>query len=121
MRAGVETLDLLDDQAYRRLEETSARLQSGLDAAAVAAGVQLTSNRVGSMMTAFFGVDRVTDYRSAAAADTERYGRFFHAMLAGGVYLAPSQFEALFPGLAHTYADIDATIEAASQAFASLG
>ena len=120
MRAGVETLALLDDEAYRRLEQLSERLQSGLTQAAATAGVQLTANRVGSMMTTFFGVDRVMDYRGAAASDTETYGRFFHAMLKDGVYLAPSQFESAFVGLAHTDADIDSTIEIAAAAFGSL-
>ena len=113
MRAGIETLDLLDDAAYARLETLSSRLQEGLDTAAREAGVAMTSNRVGSMMTGFFGPDPVTNYSGATACDAERYGRFFHGMLEEGVYLAPSQFEAAFVSLAHTEDDIDATIEAA--------
>jgi glutamate-1-semialdehyde 2,1-aminomutase len=114
MRAGIETLDLLDDAAYDRLETLSARLQAGLDRAAKDAGVAMTSNRVGSMMTGFFGAHPVTDYAAAAACDAERYGRFFRGMLDSGVYLAPSQFEAAFVSLAHSEQDIDDTIAAAT-------
>ena len=59
----------------------------------------------------------MTDYASAKQADTQAYARFFHAMLDRGIYFAPSQFEAGFVSLAHTEADIDATIEAAATAF----
>jgi glutamate-1-semialdehyde 2,1-aminomutase len=69
------------------------------------------------MFTGFFSASPVTDYASAKQADTRRYARFFHAMLERGVYFAPSQFEAGFVSLAHTEADIDATIKAAADAF----
>jgi glutamate-1-semialdehyde 2,1-aminomutase len=68
------------------------------------------------MLTAFFCAAPVTDYATAKRADTARYARYFHAMLARGVYLAPSQFEAAFVSLAHTEADIDATVKAAAEA-----
>jgi len=71
---------------------------------------------VGSMLTAFFCAAPVTDYATAKRADTARYARYFHAMLGRGVYLAPSQFEAAFVSLAHTEADIDATVKAAAEA-----
>jgi glutamate-1-semialdehyde 2,1-aminomutase len=117
MRAGIETLDLLDEPgAYARLEELSAELERGLRAGADAAGVPLTINRVGSMMTGFFNDGPVTDYAGAAASDTERYARFFHAMLRRGVYLAPSQFEAAFVSLTHGEAELAATAEAAREA-----
>jgi glutamate-1-semialdehyde 2,1-aminomutase len=120
MRAGLETLELLDDDAYRRLEQLSARLQDGLSGAASAAGVALTSNRVGSMSTAFFRDGGVSRYADAAASDTDRYARFFHGMLEAGVYLAPSQFEAAFVSLAHSEDDIDATIAAARSVLETL-
>ncbi len=120
MRAGLETLDLLDDDAYRYLERLAGRLQNGLARAATKAGVAMTSNRVGSMMTAFFRSGDVTNYTDAAASDTERYARFFHGMLERGVYLAPSQFEALFVSLAHTEEDVDTTIAAAAAVLAAL-
>ena len=70
-----------------------------------------------SMMTTFFRKDAVERYADAAACDTETYGRFFHAMLQRGVYLAPSQFEAAFVSLAHGPAEIDTTLEAAAESF----
>lgn len=121
MRAGIETLDLLDAPGgYEKLEQTSARLQEGLDSAAADAGVPLRSNRVGSMMTGFFVDGEVTDYASAARSDTARHAAFFHAMLEAGVYLAPSQFEALFVSLAHGEEEIDRTVDAARTALARL-
>jgi len=121
MRAGIETLRVLDEPgSYERLEELSARLERGMAAAASEAGVPVTSNRVGSMMTLFFTGRAVTDYTGAAAADTERYAKFFHGMLRRGIYLAPSQFEAAFLSLAHGEAEIDATIEAARAVFREL-
>ena len=69
------------------------------------------------MFTGFFCPEPVTDYASAKRADTQMYARFFHAMLERGVYFAPSQFEAGFVSLAHTDADVDATIDAAAIAF----
>jgi glutamate-1-semialdehyde 2,1-aminomutase len=120
MRAGLETLDLLDDDAYRQLELLSERLQSGLARVATKVGLSMTSNRVGSMMTAFFRAGDVINYTDAAASDTERYGRFFHGMLERGVYLAPSQFEAAFVSLAHTEEDIDTTIASAESVLETL-
>jgi glutamate-1-semialdehyde 2,1-aminomutase len=84
--------------------------------AADKAGVPLTLNRVGSMLTAFFCAGPVRDYAGARAADTARYARFFHAMLERGVALAPSQFEAAFVSLAHGEADIDLAARAAAHA-----
>jgi glutamate-1-semialdehyde 2,1-aminomutase len=114
MAAGCATLDQLTrPENYERLDALAARLQAGLAGAAAEAGVALTVNRVGSMLTPFFHAGPVTDYQSAKACDTARFGRFFHAMLERGVYLPPAQFEAAFVSLAHTEADIDATIQAA--------
>jgi glutamate-1-semialdehyde 2,1-aminomutase len=83
--------------------------------AARRAGIPVTLNRVGSMMTAFFNAGPVTDYASSVASNTKRYAAFFHAMLSRGVYLAPSQFEAAFVSLVHEQADIEATAEAARE------
>jgi glutamate-1-semialdehyde 2,1-aminomutase len=80
----------------------------------------VTLNRVGSMLTAFFTADPVRDHAGAARSDTARYARFFHGMLERGVYLAPSQFEALFLSLAHGEAEIDSTIEVARAVFRQL-
>ncbi|HKQ62034.1 MAG TPA: glutamate-1-semialdehyde 2,1-aminomutase [Candidatus Polarisedimenticolaceae bacterium] len=118
MRAGIETLELLDEPgAYEKLERTSAQLEAILAGAASEAGVPVQLNRVGSMLTLFFARAAVTDQASAAASDTERYAAFFHGMLARGVYLAPSQFEALFVSLVHGPAELQATAEAAREVF----
>ncbi len=121
MRAGIEMLDILSEPGtYERLETVSAHLASGLESAARAAGIPATVNRVGSMLTAFFTPGPVTDFASAKSADTGRYGRFFHAMLAEGVYLAPSQFETAFVSTAHGEAEVDATVRAAGIAMRRL-
>ncbi len=96
---------------YKRLDTITAQL-----AAAAPDGV--TVNRVGSMMTWFFTAVSVDDYTSALTSDRERFGRFFHAMLDRGIYLPPSQFEALFVSAAHSDEDIARTIEAARESWA---
>ena len=117
--AGLVTLRALREPGvYDRLETLGARMEAGLVSAAEKAGVAMTVNRVGSMMTAFFCRGPVTDYESAKTADRERYARYFHAMLARGVYLAPSQFEAAFVSLAHREADLDEAARAAADAMA---
>jgi glutamate-1-semialdehyde 2,1-aminomutase len=116
--AGLATLRALADASvYARLEALGARMARGLEDAAARAGVPITVNRVGSMLTAFFTDAPVTDYASARRSDTKRYARYFHAMLERGVFLAPSQFEAAFVSLAHAEADLDAAADAAASAF----
>lgn len=117
--AGLATLRALAEPGfYDRLEATSAALADGLAAAAAEAGVPLVINRAGSMFTAFFCDQPVTDYDSAKRSDTQRFGRFFWAMLERGVYLPPSQFEAWFPSIAHDAAAVDQTLAAAREALA---
>ena len=112
--AGLATLEtLMDDPPYARLEARAAALAQGLAEAARAAGIAVQQNRVGSMQTLFFTSTPVCNYATAKTADSKRYARFFHGMLAQGVYLAPSQFEAGFVSTAHTDADIRQTLEAA--------
>lgn len=121
MTAGLLTLRRLHDQkVYQQLEAHSARLCDGLAAAASEAGVATITNRVGSMWTTFFTSEPVTNWATANQSDRELYGRFFHAMLAEGIYLAPSQFEAGFVSVAHTNLVIDETIEAARKAFRTI-
>jgi len=121
MQAGIETLKILDEPgSYEKLEEMAARLERGLDAAATAAGLKVTLNRVGSMMTGFFNDAPVTNYAGAAASDTDKYAKFFHGMLRRGVYLAPSQFEAAFLSLAHGEQEVDETIESAEKVLRDL-
>src|SRR5438094_2881255 len=116
--AGIETLKLLKKPGlYRQLEERGRLLSHGLTEAAQEAGVAVTFNRVGSMMTTFFTPGPVTDYASAKKSDTEAYARFFRSMLEQGVYLAPSQFEGAFLSTSHTTADIAKTVKAARTAF----
>lgn len=119
--AGIETLKRLKAPGvYRKLEEGSAALTDGIGKAARKAGLPLTQTRVGSMMCSFFTKGPVTDWKTAKQSDTKTYAKFFHGMLEGGVYLAPSQFEAAFLSTAHTPEDIDQTIEAARNVFKSL-
>jgi glutamate-1-semialdehyde 2,1-aminomutase len=119
--AGMKMLELLRRPGtYEALERAAAQLVDGLGAIARERGVPLVAHRVGSMFTGFFTAADVVDYTSAKQCDTARFGRFFHAMLDGGVYLAPSQFEAAFVSTAHDGRAIDRTLEAARRAFATL-
>jgi glutamate-1-semialdehyde 2,1-aminomutase len=119
MTAGLVTLRRLRDKTvYTTLENSSRRLCDGLAQAAQSAGVTTVTNRAGSMWTSFFTNEPVIDWDSANKSNRETYGRFFHAMLDAGVYLAPSQFEAAFVSLAHSDEIIEETIEKARQAFA---
>lgn len=116
MAAGLATLRALRvEPPYERLEALSARLAEGLDRAATDAGVPHVIQRVGSMLTLFFNGEPVHNYEDAKRSDTKFFGRFFWEMLARGVYLPCSQFEAAFVSAAHTDADIDATLSAASE------
>jgi glutamate-1-semialdehyde 2,1-aminomutase len=110
MAAGLATLTLLrEPDAYDRLEQTSAALEAGLQ------GPGVTVNRVGAMLTAFFHPGPVCSFADAVASDTDRFARFHAHMLARGVYLAPSQFEALMPSLGHTPEQVERTAVAAAE------
>jgi len=104
---------------YEHLERTSAALAEGLRNAAEAAGLcqKVCFNRVGSMLCCFFTPGPVIDYAGATATDLKAFAAWFSAMLAEGVYLAPSQFEAMFVSAAHTDKEIDLTVSAARKAF----
>jgi glutamate-1-semialdehyde 2,1-aminomutase len=114
MAAGLAMLSYLDEhpEVYHRLEKTGARLEAGLRAANETAGRNLTLNRIGSMYTLFFTENSVTDFGSAKTSDLPAYGRYFHAMLDRGVYLAPSQFESLFLSTALTDELVDEVVAA---------
>jgi glutamate-1-semialdehyde 2,1-aminomutase len=117
MAAGLTTLELLRDLApYDRLESLTARLAEGIDRAATDAGIPHVVARIGSMFTLFFHDGPVSNYDEARQSDTVRFGRFFWEMLARGVYLPCSQFEAVFVSTAHTEDLIDQTIQAAGEA-----
>jgi glutamate-1-semialdehyde 2,1-aminomutase len=112
--AGVAALtELSKKNTYRKLAEKADYLGEGLHGVFQKAGVSTWTNRVGSMWTTFFQEGPVVDYVTAKRSDTAAYGRYFHAMLARGIYLAPSQFEAGFISLAHSRRDLDRTIRAA--------
>lgn len=121
VRAGLETLKILEAPGtYASLETSGARLETGLRTALARSGLRASINRAGSLLTVFLGVDRVTDGASARQTDTELFARYFHRMLDHGIYLPPSQFEAMFLSLAHTDIEIDATIAAATEALAAV-
>ncbi len=118
MAAGIATIKALQEEGtYEQLEARAAALAGGLSEAAADAGVTISLNRVGSMMSAFFCPGPVCDADDAAAADGEQFAKFFHAMLDRGVALAPSKAEAAFVSTAHTEDDIEQTIEAARASF----
>lgn len=96
-------------------------MTAGLSAAAEEAKVRVVSQRVGTMFTLFFTEAPVTNWATAKVPDTQKFGAFFRAMLEGGVYLAPSQFEAGFMSTAHGEAEINATLKAAERAFGRRG
>ena len=119
MAAGLATLDVIgaDPQFYARLERLGAALEDGLAAAVSRIGAPCTIARVGSMWTLFFTPDRVDDWTGAARGGHRPVrARSSRRMLARGVFLAPSQFEANFISAAHTPADIETTIAAAAAA-----
>lgn len=116
--AGLATLKILQQPGvYRELETKAARLAGGLAEAAAHSGARITFNRAGSMLCAFFTESEVVDYKTACMSDTARYAAFFRSMLDQGIYLAPSQFEAMFVSLVHDSEQIDRTVEAARRAF----
>jgi glutamate-1-semialdehyde 2,1-aminomutase len=118
--AGQATIDQLDDAVYQRLEAAGQQVADLITRAAAEAGVPLTVNRVGSLLTPFFTGSPVTDYDSAKASDTARFARWFHRMLERGVSLPPSQFEALFVSTAHTPDVLDKLAVALAGSFSGL-
>jgi glutamate-1-semialdehyde 2,1-aminomutase len=115
------TLDILTKGGcYEKLESLAATLEAGLADAAKNAGVPVTINRVGSIMSCFFTDKPVRDFADVQSTDTQRFKKFFAAMLNRGIYLAPSAYEAMFVSLAHTSEDIEKTVEAAKSSFAQI-
>ena len=118
--AGISVLRRLREPAiYDELEKRAERLEKRL--AEAAAGGRVSIQRVGAMATVFFHPGPVRNFRDAGASDRERYGAFFRHLLARGIYLPPSQFEAMFVSLAHGDREIDATAAAAADFFGSAG
>jgi glutamate-1-semialdehyde 2,1-aminomutase len=118
MAAGLATLRELKQhpEIYQQLEQRTATLVDGVLAAAKKKGVPLTANRVGSMFTWFFQPDEVYNWDTAEKSDTQAFGKFHREMLEQGIYLPPSQYEAIFVSATHTESDVQQTIEAAAQA-----
>jgi glutamate-1-semialdehyde 2,1-aminomutase len=113
--AGLATLRLLDKPAYERLETLSRSLAEGLEAAARDAGVPARAACITGLVTLFFSNKPVRSYADARACDLRAHAAFCRGMLDRGVYLPPSQFEAWFPSLAHTDAQVELTVEAARE------
>ena len=121
MAAGIAALEeLAASSAYAKLEELGATLEAGLRQAAKAAGVPVQFNRCGSMFCGYFTSEPVHSLADAMNSDRERFKQYFHGMLAEGVYLAPSQFEAGFLSTAHSEADIRQTVDAAARVMKTL-
>ena len=121
MAAGIATLRELEQPGiYERLGAASAALAAGVEGAASAVGIPVQSAAIGGMWGFFLASDPVVDYATAKRADTRRFARLFHALLAEGVYIAPSQFEACFTSTAHDAATVDDTLAAFTRAFESV-
>jgi len=118
MAAGLAMLELVQEPRFHdRLSASAARLCAGLEAAAADAGVAVTTTQVGAMFGLFFTDQKVETYAQATACDITAFNTFFHAMLERGVFLAPSAYEAGFLSSAHDDSIIEATLEAAREAF----
>jgi glutamate-1-semialdehyde 2,1-aminomutase len=121
MRAGLATLPKLESPGfYDAVNRRTQRLAEGLRNALQAAGVAGQVNVAGSLLTLFFCAQPVRNYDDAKKSDTNKFARFFQEMLQRGIFLPPSQYEALFVSAAHTDTDIDLTIAAARESLASL-
>ena len=123
MAAGIATLQRLKrdrSTIYPALDKASSNLVSGVARAAGDHGIPLSHARVGSMFTWFFRAGEIHDYDDASKSDTAQFARFHRGMLERGIYLPPSQFEALFLSAAHNHEDIERTIDAAPHVFAAL-
>jgi glutamate-1-semialdehyde 2,1-aminomutase len=116
MAAGLATLSLLDDGAYRQLDWLAGGLCDGLHGAFEEAGLPARVQRAGNLFSVFMTADPVGDYEAARRQDTAAYARFFHAMLDRGVYLPPSAFEAWFVSIVHTETEVERVVSAARDA-----
>jgi glutamate-1-semialdehyde 2,1-aminomutase len=121
MRAGLATLPRLEAvDFYPAIDRRTARLADGLRTASHEFSIPARVNVAGSLLTLFFTRSAVGNYTDAKKSDTAKFAAFFQAMLDRGIFLPPSQFEALFISSAHTDADIDRTIESARESFKSI-
>jgi glutamate-1-semialdehyde 2,1-aminomutase len=121
MAAGIAALEeLAAADAYGKLEQAGAQLETGLRDAAQSAGVPVQFNRCGSMFCGYFTTSPVHNLSDAMESDRERFKKYFHGMLDAGIYFAPSQFEAGFLSTAHSSSDIEKTVAAATRVFQTL-
>jgi glutamate-1-semialdehyde 2,1-aminomutase len=121
MAAGIAALEeLAASDAYAKLEQLGAALETGMRSAAKSAGVPVQFNRCGSMFCGYFTSEPVHNVAEAMKSDRERFKRYFHGMLAEGIYFAPSQFETGFLSTAHIAADIEQTVTAAAKVMKTL-
>ncbi len=123
MLAGYVTLKILYERRksiYKELENKAKYLVDNFKGIAEENGVKVQINQIGSMLTVFFAEDEVYDYDSALKSDTKKYARFFNLMLENGIYLPPSQFEAMFLSTAHTEQDLEKTVDAFERAIKKL-
>ncbi|MGB1417580.1 MAG: aminotransferase class III-fold pyridoxal phosphate-dependent enzyme, partial [Synechococcus sp.] len=121
MTAGIKTLELLKQPGtYEKLTATTQKLVAGIQDAAQSAGMPITAASVSAMFGFFLCEGPVRNFEEAKSTDSERFGKLHRAMLERGIYLAPSAFEAGFTSLAHSDADIEATINAFRESFAAV-
>ena len=121
MAAGIAALEELSkNKSYERLEQLGVQLEAGMKEAARTTGIPVQFNRIGSMFCGYFTEKPVHNLAEAMSSDRARFAKFFHGMLAEGIYLAPSQFEAGFISTAHTTDDIEKTVKAAGKALQTL-
>ena len=121
MTAGIETLKILKGRGvYEKLDKTTKTLCEGLEEIANKKGIPVQIARAGAMFTLFFNEKPVYNYSDAKESNLERFAKYFKKMIERGIYLAPSQFEAVFVSLAHTGKDIEKTLEAAEKVFKGL-
>jgi glutamate-1-semialdehyde 2,1-aminomutase len=119
--AGIATLEILKQPGiYDDLDNKSSVLENGLKESAIETGVEISVNRVGSMLSAFFTAKKVTDYATACCSNTDNFRSFFKSMLENGVYIAPSQYEAAFISTAHSESDIEYTLEIVQKSIQSI-
>lgn len=117
MAVGLAQLEALENEdIYKYISQMGAKLAGGLSDIARNLGLKACVNQIGSLVCLFFGIETANDYQSVKKADTALYARYFHKMLAGGVYLAPSQFEAMFISYSHMEKDIYKTLNIAERA-----
>jgi len=121
MAAGLAQLEALENHdVYTHINKMGEKLARGLSDIAQRLQLKACVNNIGSLVCLFFGIESADDYKSVKKADTKQYARYFHGMLDNGVYIAPSQFEAMFVSYSHTERDIDETLDIAERVLTTI-